>query len=54
MFLHSRSIVVPGVNEGRNVEVTARLPAYFNKALSLLHLNRKGNQVLMKELAALT
>ncbi|KAK4315860.1 hypothetical protein Pmani_012942 [Petrolisthes manimaculis] len=52
MFLHSRSIVVPEVNEGRNVVVKAQLPAYFNKALSLLHLNRKGSQMLMEELTA--
>ncbi|KAK3863231.1 hypothetical protein Pcinc_030982 [Petrolisthes cinctipes] len=52
MFLHSRSIVVPEVNEGRNVVVKAQLPAYFNKALSLLHLNRKGSQVLVEELTA--
>lgn len=45
MFLHSRSVLIPEIADGRNVFIYAKLPAFFNKALSLLKLNRHHCQV---------
>lgn len=45
IFLHSRSILLPEIIEGKNIFITAKLPAFFNKTLSLLKLNKRMNQV---------
>ncbi|XP_071529595.1 uncharacterized protein [Panulirus ornatus] len=45
MFLHSRSILLPEIVDGRNITIEAKLPAFFNKALSYLGLNRNVNQI---------
>ncbi|XP_047494917.1 uncharacterized protein LOC125043019 [Penaeus chinensis] len=45
IFLHSRSILLPEIVEGKNIFIKAKLPAFFNKTLSLLKLNKHMNQV---------
>ncbi|KAK7072977.1 Mitochondrial RNA pseudouridine synthase rpusd4 [Halocaridina rubra] len=45
LFLHSRSVVIPEIIEGRNIFIKAKLPAFFNKALSALKLNTHKNRV---------
>lgn len=49
LYLHCKSILVPEILEGRNVFIQARLPAYFNKTVSLLKLNRHGSKVKLEE-----
>lgn len=52
LFLHCKSITVPEIVDGRNIHVKAKLPAYFNKALGLLKLNRYESKVRLEELIA--
>ncbi|KAG7160522.1 uncharacterized protein LOC121876093 [Homarus americanus] len=40
LFLHCRSVLIPEIVDGRNIFIKAKLPAFFNKTLSLLKLNR--------------
>uniref|UniRef100_A0A0P4WHA9 Pseudouridylate synthase RPUSD4, mitochondrial n=1 Tax=Scylla olivacea TaxID=85551 RepID=A0A0P4WHA9_SCYOL len=50
LFLHCKSIIVPEVVDGRNITIYAKIPAHFNKALTLLKLNRHHSQVKLDEL----
>ena len=45
IYLHSRSVLIPEINNGKNVYIDARLPAFFNKTLSVLKLNTHRNAV---------
>lgn len=45
MFLHSRSVLIPEIMDGKNVFIVARLPAFFNKTLSVLELNKHKSHV---------
>ncbi|XP_068221591.1 uncharacterized protein [Palaemon carinicauda] len=45
MFLHSRSILIPEIDNGRNIFINAKIPAFFNKTLSALKLNISKNKV---------
>ncbi|MPC15303.1 RNA pseudouridylate synthase domain-containing protein 4 [Portunus trituberculatus] len=45
LFLHCKSIVVPEIVDGRNISIYAKIPAYFNKALTLLKLNKHHSQL---------
>ncbi|XP_045131441.1 mitochondrial RNA pseudouridine synthase RPUSD4-like [Portunus trituberculatus] len=49
LFLHCKSIVVPEIVDGRNISIYAKIPAYFNKALTLLKLNKHHSQVKLDE-----
>ena len=50
LFLHCKSILVPEIVDGRNIHIRTKLPAYFNKALTLLKLNRYESKVKLDEL----
>lgn len=52
LFLHCKSILVPEIVDGRNIYIQAKIPAYFNKALTLLKLNRYESKVKLDELIA--
>ncbi|KAG0719595.1 Mitochondrial RNA pseudouridine synthase Rpusd4 [Chionoecetes opilio] len=45
LFLHCKSILVPEIVDGRNIFIQSKIPAYFNKALTILKLNRHESKV---------